>query len=60
MPAATVSCSGMVERIGAKDAILTTKLTPLSYQKRKRFPTHKIGLQKIVSYCWMQIKGGKT
>jgi acetate kinase len=57
MPAATVSCSGMVERIGAKDAILTYKTDTLKLSETEAIPTHKIGLQKIVSLLLDADKG---
>jgi len=57
MPAATVTCSGMVERIGAEDAIFTYQAANTEHSETEAIPTHKIGLQKIVSLLLDAEKG---
>jgi acetate kinase len=57
MPAATVTCSGMVERIGAQDAIFTYHTPKIEHSETEAIPTHKIGLQKIVSLLLDADKG---
>jgi acetate kinase len=57
MPAATVTCSGMVERIGAEDAIFTYNTVKIKHSETVSIPNHKIGLQKIVSLLLDADKG---
>jgi len=48
MPTEQVICKGVVERIGAKNAILTYETKTVSLEKIDEIKNHKAGLQKIV------------
>jgi len=47
MPSEQVICSGMVERIGSKEAIFTYKTYAVDTKKVGKIKNHKAGLQKI-------------
>lgn len=47
MPAQQLICSGMVERIGSKEAVFTYKTQVVDTKKVEKILTHKTGLQKI-------------
>lgn len=49
MPAEVIVCSGMVERIGEEDAILSYKTNKTESTETQAIATHKSGLEKIVS-----------
>lgn len=49
MPAEVIVCSGMVERIGEEDAILSYKTNKTESTQTQAIATHKSGLEKIVS-----------
>ncbi|WP_026838620.1 acetate/propionate family kinase [Gillisia sp. JM1] len=48
MPSEALLCSGLIERIGEKDAILNYKTNTVKLQQTDNIPTHKQGLNKIV------------
>ncbi len=47
MPSEEVICSGMVERIGSKEAVFTYKTHAVDYKKVEKIKNHKTGLHKI-------------
>ncbi|AGC75264.1 acetate kinase [Nonlabens dokdonensis] len=57
LPQGKVVCSGMVERIGGKDAILSYKTDATEFKKETDVTTHKNGLTKIVSLLLDHDKG---
>ncbi len=57
MPDASVICSGMIERIGAEDAIFTYHTDTIKHSETGAIATHKISLQKIVSLLLDADKG---
>jgi acetate kinase len=48
MPSEALLCSGLIERIGEKDAILSYITNTVKLQKTDYIPKHKQGLNKIV------------
>ncbi len=48
MPSETLICSGLVERIGSKDAILNYKANGTALQQIHSIESHKQGLKRIV------------
>ena len=48
MPSEALMCSGLVERIGEKDAILNYKTNTVQLQQTDNISTHKQGLNKII------------
>ena len=50
MPAATVKCAGLVERIGLENAIITYKVNGEKYTKTTTIPNHKVGLELVANY----------
>ena len=57
LPLEKVVCSGMVERIGGKDAILSYKTDVTEFKKETDVTSHKNGLTKIVSLLLDHDKG---
>ncbi len=50
MPSAAVKCSGLVERIGLENAVITYKVNGEKHQKTTAIPNHKIGLELVANY----------
>ncbi len=50
MPSEKVSCSGVVERIGSKDAVLTYKTSTQESNDTIEILNHQVGL-KIIAKC---------
>lgn len=50
MPSAEVLCSGLVERIGLKNAQINYKTNETNIEKVQDIPNHKTGLEFIASY----------
>ena len=50
MPAATVKCAGLVERIGLENAVITYKVNGEKHTKTTDIPTHKVGLELVANY----------
>ncbi len=48
MPSEALICSGLVERIGHKDAVVNYKTTSTSLQQTNNIKTHTQGLHKVV------------
>ena len=48
MPSEEVICRGIVERIGAKDAIFKYSTDKVTIEETLEIPTHKSGLEKVV------------
>ncbi len=57
MPAATVTCNGIVERIGQEDAILGYETDAVKLKEVEPILTHKIGLERIVGLLLDPEKG---
>ncbi|HLV39820.1 acetate kinase [Xanthomarina sp.] len=57
MPSEALICSGLVERIGHKDASLNYKTNSVSIQQTDKIRTHKEGLHKIVKLLLDPEKG---
>lgn len=49
LPSEQMVCSGLVERIGEDDAILTYKTDATKFAETRPIKTHKEGLEKVVS-----------
>lgn len=49
LPSEQMVCSGLVERIGEDDAILTYKTDATKFSETRPIKTHKDGLEKVVS-----------
>ena len=50
MPSQEVKCSGLVERIGLENAVITYKVNGEKYQKTTDIPNHKVGLELVANY----------
>ncbi len=50
MPSAAVKCSGLVERIGLENAVITYKVNGEKHTKTTDIPTHKEGLELVAGY----------
>ena len=50
MPSEQVICSGIVERIGLEDAIITYKVNGEKHKKVTDIPNHKVGLKLVSEY----------
>ena len=50
MPSEAVKCSGLVERIGLDDAVITYKVNGEKHQKTTEIPNHKTGLELVAQY----------
>lgn len=50
MPSTAVKCSGLVERIGLENAVITYKVNGEKHQKTTDIPNHKVGLELVASY----------
>ena len=57
MPQEAVICTGLVERIGRKDAVLTFKTKKDEYTEFLDIPTHQIGLEIVAGYIIDPVKG---
>lgn len=57
MPSETIICSGIVERIGQKDAILTYKTEKVSVNETENIASHNRALHKIVNLLLDEEKG---
>ena len=57
MPQEAVICTGLVERIGRKDAVLTFKTKKDEYTESLDIPTHQIGLEIAAEYIIDPVKG---
>ena len=57
MPSETLICSGLVERIGQKDAVVNYKTNSTSFQQIDSIKTHNEGLHKIVDLLLDSEKG---
>jgi acetate kinase len=57
MPSEALICSGMVERIGQKDAVLKYKTNSVDIAQTERLSNHKEGLQRIVALLLHPEKG---
>ncbi len=57
MPSEKVSCSGVVERIGSKDAVLTYKTSTQESNDTIEILNHQVGLETIAKYILDPIKG---
>ena len=50
MPSAAVKCSGLVERIGLDNAVITYKVNGEKHEKTTDIPNHKAGLELVAQY----------
>ena len=50
MPSTEVKCSGLVERIGLENAVITYKVNGEKHQKTMDIPNHKVGLELVAGY----------
>ena len=50
MPSEQVICSGIVERIGLEDAIITYKVNGEKHKNVTNIPNHKVGLKLVSEY----------
>lgn len=50
MPSAAVKCSGLVERIGLENAVITYKVNGKKHEKTTDIPNHKVGLELVAEY----------
>ena len=50
MPSAEVKCSGLVERIGLENAVITYKVNGEKHKKTTDIPDHKVGLELVAGY----------
>ena len=50
MPMATVKCSGLVERIGLENSVITYKVNGEKHQKNTEILNHKKGLELVTDY----------
>ena len=50
MPSTEVKCSGLVERIGLENAVITYKVNGEKHQKTTDIPNHKVGLELVAGY----------
>ena len=57
LPSETLICSGLVERIGYKDAVLNYKTNTVSFQEIDNIENHKQGLNKVVKLLLDPEKG---
>ena len=57
MPSEQIYCSGIVERIGASDAIFKYKTGEVDVSESVVIENHKIGLQKVADYLLHPKKG---
>lgn len=57
MPSESLICSGLVERIGHKDAVLNYKTATISFQETELIENHNQGLHKIVDLLLDPEKG---
>ena len=57
MPSEALICSGLVERIGEKDAVLNYKTDTVDFKKIDSISNHNQGLQKIVDLLLDSEKG---
>lgn len=57
MPSETLICSGLVERIGYKDAVLNYKTNTVALQETDYIENHKKGLQKVIKLLRDSEKG---
>lgn len=57
MPSETLICSGLVERIGNKDAVLNYKTSTITHRQVDRIENHNQGLRKIVDLLVSPDKG---
>ncbi len=57
MPSEELICSGLVERIGHEDSVLTYKTNTINIEKTESLNTHKEGLKKIVDLLCHPVKG---
>jgi acetate kinase len=57
MPSEKVSCSGIVERIGSNDAVLTYRTDTKESTITLEIPSHQVGLETIAKYLLDPING---
>ena len=57
MPSEKVSCSGIVERIGSNDPVLTYRTETKESTITLKIPNHQVGLETIAKYLLDPIKG---
>lgn len=57
MPSEKMVCSGMVERIGAENAVLKYKSDTTQFEEVEAIATHKKGLEKIARFLLQPEKG---
>jgi len=57
MPSENVSCSGVVERIGSKDAVLTYRTAAKESTITLEIPNHQVGLETIAKFLLDPING---
>ena len=57
MPSEKVSCSGIVERIGSNDAVLTYRTTAKDSTVTLEIPNHQVGLETIAKFLLDPING---
>jgi len=50
MPSAEVKCSGLFERIGLENAVITYKVNGEKHKKTTDIPDHKVGLELVAGY----------
>ena len=50
MPSADVKCSGLVERIGLENAVITYKVNGEKHKKTTNISNHKVGLELVAQY----------
>jgi len=50
MPSEEVKCSGLVERIGLDEAVITYKVNGEKHEKTTDIPNHKVGLELVAQY----------
>jgi len=50
MPSEEVKCSGLVERIGLDNAVISYKVNGEKHEKTTDIPNHKVGLELVAQY----------
>ena len=50
MPSEEVKCSGLVERIGLDNAVITYKVHGQKHEQTTQIPNHKVGLELVAKY----------
>lgn len=50
MPSEEVKCSGLVERIGLDNAVISYKINGVKHEQTTNIPNHKVGLELVAQY----------